>query len=51
MFWNIYDRIKQIFCRHEWHKVSNKMVMKDNHYIVLRTKCQCSKCGKVEYFD
>lgn len=50
MFWGFYDRIKQLFCRHDWKKVSDKLMEKDGHYILMRTKCQCSKCGKVRYF-
>lgn len=46
----MWKRLKQILCRHEWRKVSDKMVVKDKHYILMRTKCKCIKCGKVGYF-
>lgn len=45
----MFKRLKQLFCRHDWQKVSDKMVAKNGHYFVIQTKCQCSKCGKVVY--
>ena len=49
MFWRIYDTIKQMLCLHEWKVVNTKAIEKDGHYIRVRTKCQCQKCGKVKY--
>lgn len=46
----MWKRLQQVLCRHEWRKVSDKLVAKDGHYILMRTKCKCIKCGKVGYF-
>ena len=46
----MWKRLQQILCRHEWRKVSDKMGVRDKHYILMRTKCKCTKCGKVGYF-
>lgn len=51
MFWKLYDKLTQVFCRHEWKHVSSKSVCKDGKYFVIRSKYQCQKCGKVKYKD
>lgn len=43
------ERLKQVFCNHNWEKVSEKIVAKNGHYFMVQTKCRCSKCGKVVY--
>lgn len=42
-------RIKQLLCRHDYEVVSDKVMVKDGHYILMRTKYRCAKCGKVIY--
>lgn len=49
MFWKLYDKLTQVFCRHEWKHVSSKSVCKDGKYFVIGEKYQCQKCGKVKY--
>lgn len=40
--------IKQLLCRREWIRVADKMV-REGHYIKMRTVHKCKKCGKVKY--
>lgn len=49
MIWELYDKLVQLFCLHDWAVVSTKAMEQDGHYIRIRTKCQCRKCGKVRY--
>lgn len=48
MFWRIYGTIKQMLCLHEWNREADKMV-REGHYIKIRTVLKCKKCGKVKY--
>lgn len=43
------QKIKQFFCLHEWDVVNTRAIEKDGHYIRVRTKYRCKKCGKVVY--
>lgn len=43
------EKIKQLFCRHDFEIVNSKVMEKDGHYIRVRTKYRCKKCGKVVY--
>ena len=43
------ERIKMMFCMHDFEMISSKVVVKDGHYMRVRTKYRCKKCGKVKY--
>ena len=43
------EKLKQAVCKHDYEKVSDKMVAKNRHYIILQSKLVCKKCGKVVY--
>lgn len=48
MMWGLYDRLKQIFCLHKWKHVSTRVYEHDGHYVAIKAKYQCEKCGKVK---
>lgn len=38
--------VKRLFCRHEWKRAPDAMI-KEGHYIRMRARFRCAKCGKV----
>lgn len=39
--------IKQLFCRHDYKKVTDRYYPKNRHFIEMRGVYRCDKCGKV----
>lgn len=41
------NKIKQLFCRHEWEKTDDRLHQKNKHFTVMVGVYRCKKCGKV----
>lgn len=42
------NMIKQLLCRHEYRRIPDRLV-KEGHFIRMRSVYKCAKCGKVIY--
>lgn len=43
------QKIKQFFCLHDFELINTKVVVREGHYVGVKGKYRCKKCGKVVY--
>lgn len=45
----MFNRLKEMFCRHTWRALRTEYRYQTGYQIVTVKRCQCRKCGKISY--